>query len=101
MSTSIRHDDDTDVLTQIKKPKLYKVILLNDNYTTMEFVVYILQKYFQKREDEAKRVMLDVHNNGSGIAGVYPREVAETKSKQVMAHAEQEGFPLACKTEPE
>lgn len=101
MSVGARRDEDTDVITKAKKPTLYKVILLNDNYTTMEFVVFVLQKYFQKNEHEAKRVMLDVHNNGSGIAGVYPREVAETKSKQVMAHAEQEGFPLACKTEPE
>ena len=101
MAVGARHDEDTDVLTRAKKPQLYKVILLNDNYTTMEFVVYILQKYFQKNEHDAKRIMLDVHNNGAGIAGLYPREVAETKSKQVMAHAEQEGFPLACKTEPE
>ncbi|MBV6492646.1 MAG: ATP-dependent Clp protease adapter protein ClpS [Turneriella sp.] len=101
MSTSARHDEDTDVLARAKKPKLYKVILLNDNYTTMEFVVFILQKYFQKRESEAQKIMLDVHNTGSGVAGIYPREIAETKSKQVMAHAEQEGFPLACKTEPE
>jgi ATP-dependent Clp protease adaptor protein ClpS len=101
MATGARHDDDSDVLTRAKKPKLYKVILLNDNYTTMEFVIYILQKYFQKGEHEAKKIMLDVHNNGAGVAGVYPREVAETKSKQVMTHAEQEGFPLACKTEPE
>ena len=96
-----RRDEDSDVLTRVKKPQLYKVILLNDNYTTMEFVVYVLQKYFQKNEHEARKIMLDVHNNGSGVAGIYPREVAETKSKQVMAHAEQEGFPLACKTEPE
>ena len=101
MAAGARHDDESDVLTPAKKPKLYKVILLNDNYTTMEFVVYILQKYFQKGEHEAKKIMLDVHNNGAGVAGIYPREVAETKSKQVMAHAEQEGFPLACKTEPE
>ena len=101
MPAGVRNDEDSEVLTRAKKPKLYKVILLNDNYTTMEFVVYILQKYFQKNEHEAKRIMLDVHNNGSGVAGIYPREVAETKVKQVMAHAEQEGFPLACKTEPE
>ncbi|HMV35788.1 MAG TPA: ATP-dependent Clp protease adapter ClpS [Turneriella sp.] len=101
MPAGVRNDEDSEVLTRAKKPKLYKVILLNDNYTTMEFVVYILQKYFQKNEHEAKRIMLDVHNNGSGVAGIYPREVAETKVKQVMAHAEQEGFPLACKAEPE
>lgn len=101
MSVGARRDEDSDVLTKAKKPRLYKVILLNDNYTTMEFVVYVLQKYFQKNEHEAKRIMLDVHNNGSGVAGTYPREVAETKVKQVMAHAEQEGFPLACKSEPE
>ncbi len=101
MSVGARRDEDSDVLTRVKKPQLYKVILLNDNYTTMEFVVYVLQKYFQKNEHEARKIMLDVHNNGSGVAGIYPREVAETKSKQVMAHAEQEGFPLACKTEPE
>ncbi|GAB4425620.1 MAG: ATP-dependent Clp protease adapter ClpS [Turneriella sp.] len=101
MAAGVRNDEDSDVLTRVKKPKLYKVILLNDNYTTMEFVVYILQKYFQKNEHDARRIMLDVHNNGSGVAGIYPREIAETKVKQVMAHAEQEGFPLACKAEPE
>lgn len=101
MPAGVRHDEDSDVLTRAKKPKLYKVILLNDNYTTMEFVVYILQKYFQKNEHDARLIMLDVHNHGSGVAGIYPREVAETKVKQVMAHAEQEGFPLACKAEPE
>lgn len=101
MAAGVRNDEDTEVLTRARKPPLYKVILLNDNYTTMEFVVYILQKYFQKNEHEARRIMLDVHNQGSGVAGVYAREVAETKVQQVMAHAEQEGFPLACKAEPE
>ena len=101
MPAGVRRDEDSDVLTRAKKPKLYKVILLNDNYTTMEFVVYILQKYFQKNEHDARRIMLDVHNHGSGVAGIYPREIAETKVMQVMAHAEQEGFPLACKAEPE
>lgn len=101
MAAGVRNDEDSEVLTRAKKPKLYKVILLNDNYTTMEFVVYILQKYFQKNEYDAKRIMLDVHHNGSAVAGIYPREIAETKVKQVMAHAEQEGFPLACKAEPE
>jgi ATP-dependent Clp protease adaptor protein ClpS len=67
----------------------------------MEFVVFILQKYFQKNEHDARRIMLEVHHNGSGVAGIYPREIAETKVKQVMAHAEQEGFPLACRAEPE
>ncbi len=101
MPAGVRHDEDSELLTRAKKPRLYKVILLNDNYTTMEFVVYILQKYFQKNAHDARRIMLDVHKNGSGVAGIYPREVAETKVKQVMAHAEQEGFPLACKAEPE
>lgn len=101
MAAGVRQDEDFDVLTRAKKPSLYKVILLNDNYTTMEFVVFILQKYFQKNESSAKQIMLDVHNHGSGVAGIYPREIADTKVKQVMAHAEEEGFPLACKSEPE
>lgn len=101
MSLGARHDEDSDVLTRVKRPKLYKVILLNDDYTTMEFVVFILRKYFQKNEHDARRIMLEVHHNGSGVAGVYPREVAETKVRQVMDHAEQEGFPLAARAEPE
>jgi len=101
MAAGVRHDEESDVLTRVKKPQLYKVILLNDDYTTMEFVVFILQKYFHKNEHDARRIMLDVHHNGSGVAGIYPREIAETKVKQVMAHAEQEGFPLACRAEPE
>ncbi|MCX7633103.1 MAG: ATP-dependent Clp protease adapter ClpS [Turneriella sp.] len=98
---AVGHEHDAEVLPRTKKPKLYKVILLNDDYTTMDFVVFILIKYFQKSPAEATRIMLKVHHEGSGIAGIYPREIAETKVRQVMDHAAREGFPLACRAEPE
>ena len=93
----IASETEEDVI----EPPMYKVLLHNDNYTTMEFVVEILRGVFGKSDDEAVRVMLDVHENGSGLAGVYPNEVAETKVSKVMALAEVEGFPLQCSMEPE
>ncbi len=83
------------------KPRLYKVLLHNDNYTTMEFVVIILMAVFHKSEAEAARIMLDVHHNGVGIAGVYQRDIAETKVQRVLELARQAEFPLMCTLEPE
>jgi ATP-dependent Clp protease adaptor protein ClpS len=80
-------------------PTLYKVILLNDDYTTMEFVVHVLESVFQKSPAEAYRVMMAVHLNGTGIAGVYPWEVAETKVDVVTSKARDAGFPLKAVTE--
>jgi ATP-dependent Clp protease adaptor protein ClpS len=86
---------------KLKKPSLYKVLLHNDDYTTMDFVVYILYTIFHKSEAEAFKIMLMVHNEGMGVAGVYPYEVAETKSEKVTALARQHEFPLLCTVEEE
>mgnify|MGYP003557757189 FL=1 len=86
---------------QIKKPPLYKVILLNDDYTPMEFVVRVLERYFHKSREEATRIMLQVHQKGLGICGVFTREVAETKVRQVMLYAAESQHPLQCSMEPE
>jgi ATP-dependent Clp protease adaptor protein ClpS len=81
-------------------PPKFAVILHNDDYTTMEFVVEVLKKYFSKTGDDAARIMLKVHNEGKGVAGIYPHEIAETKAKQVMDYARDRGFPLMCTVEP-
>ncbi|WP_411505853.1 ATP-dependent Clp protease adapter ClpS [Brucella anthropi] len=79
-----------------KKPSLYRVLLLNDDYTPMEFVVHVLQRFFQKNRDDATRIMLHVHNHGVGECGVFTYEVAETKVSQVMDFARQNQHPLQC-----
>jgi ATP-dependent Clp protease adaptor protein ClpS len=87
------------VQVQKKEPTLYKVVLLNDDYTTMEFVVQVLMSVFQKTASEAYQIMMSVHVNGRGIAGVYPWEVAETKAETVISSARESGFPLQAVTE--
>lgn len=77
-------------------PPLYTVILLNDDYTPMDFVVHILQKYFLKNREQATQIMLKVHMEGRGICGVYPRDVAATKVEQVLSFARENQHPLAC-----
>lgn len=84
-----------------EEPKLYKVLLHNDDYTTMEFVVAILESVFAKSPSEAYRIMMHVHTRGAGIAGVYPFEVAETKVALVDDRAREAGHPLRCSIEPE
>jgi ATP-dependent Clp protease adaptor protein ClpS len=84
-----------------RPPRRYRVLLHNDDFTTMEFVVRVLVQYFHHGETEATRIMLEVHRKGRGAAGVYPRDQAETKVAQVTAAAEQEGFPLLVTMEPE
>ena len=84
-----------------KRPHLYKVLLLNDDYTPMEFVVHVLEKYFNKGREEATRIMLHVHHKGVGVCGVYTYEVAETKVTQVMEFSRQHGHPLQCTMEKE
>jgi ATP-dependent Clp protease adaptor protein ClpS len=86
---------------QLKKPQLYKVILLNDDYTPMEFVVRVLERFFHKNREEATHIMLHVHQKGLGICGVFTREVAETKVRQVMLFAAENQHPLQCTMEPE
>ncbi len=97
-------EDDADLATddrkRTKKPKQYKVVLHNDNYTTMEFVVLILMKFFRKSETEATHIMLTVHHKGTGIAGIYSKDVAETKVHQVTSFAQDHGMPLKLTTEP-
>ena len=84
-----------------KKPSLYKVLLLNDDYTPMEFVVHVLERFFNKGREEATRIMLHVHQRGIGVCGVYTYEVAETKVTQVMDFARQHQHPLQCTMEKE
>jgi ATP-dependent Clp protease adaptor protein ClpS len=87
------------VRTEKREPTLYKVVLLNDDYTTMEFVIQVLESVFQKSPAEAYQIMLHVHVNGRGIAGVYPWEVAETKAETVITMARDAGYPLKAVTE--
>ncbi|MEM8552804.1 MAG: ATP-dependent Clp protease adapter ClpS [Pseudomonadota bacterium] len=100
-------DDDRDggdagtlVITRTKpatkRPNMYRVLLLNDDYTPMEFVVHVLERFFQKTREEATRVMLHVHHHGVGECGVYTYEVAETKVTQVMDFARKHQHPLQC-----
>jgi ATP-dependent Clp protease adaptor protein ClpS len=86
---------------RLSPPSLWKVILHNDDYTTREFVVLILENVFRKPEAEAVRIMMDVHRKGTGVAGVYSFDVADTKVAQVRALAEAKEFPLLCTLEPE
>ena len=99
-----KHQEQGDVLTEertsTKEPPMYRVLLLNDDYTSMEFVVMILESIFRKSHTEAKNIMLAVHENGWGLAGIYTKEVSETKIAQVHALARQNEYPLKCKMEP-
>ena len=89
----------TKTLTRTKKPSLYKVLLLNDDYTPMEFVVYVLERFFQKNRDDATTIMLHVHQHGVGVCGVFTYEVAETKVAQVLDLARRHEHPLQCTME--
>jgi len=82
-----------------KQPKMWKVLLHNDDYTSMEFVVYLLQEVFHRDLSEATSIMLHVHQTGIGVAGVYTREIAETKARKVVDVARRSEFPLQCTTE--
>jgi len=84
---------------KLQRPKMYKVLLHNDDYTTMEFVVYVLQGIFHHPESEAMQIMLHVHQHGIGVAGVYTHEVAESRAAQVEALAREHEFPLRCSIE--
>ena len=81
---------------KLKKPAMYKVVLLNDDFTPMEFVVMIVQEYFNKDRETATQIMLKVHREGRGVCGVYTRDIASTKVEQVVSHARQAGHPLQC-----
>ena len=86
---------------ELQEPSKYKVLLLNDDYTTMDFVVMILMVVFRKSLEEAQKIMLNIHKNGKGLCGIYAFEVAETKAAQVATMAEQHKFPLKCGLEEE
>jgi len=98
-------DDDTDAniatktRAKTKKPSLYRVLMLNDDYTPMEFVVLVLQRFFRMNMEDATRVMLHVHQKGVGVCGVFSYEVAETKVTQVMDFAREHQHPLQCTLE--
>ena len=83
-------------VTRLKPPPLYKVMLLNDDFTPMDFVVTVIQKFFGLDREQATRIMLKVHREGVGVCGVFPRDVAATKVEQVIAYARQNQHPLAC-----
>ncbi len=85
----------------VLRPRLHRVLLHNDNYTTMEFVVDVLQTVFHKAVGEAHTIMLNVHEQGVGVAGMYPAAVAESKVAKVNSLAQEHGFPLKCSHEPE
>ncbi|MGD9802158.1 MAG: ATP-dependent Clp protease adapter ClpS [Hyphomicrobiaceae bacterium] len=115
--TTVRLGDDDDrsrdgggegktgIITRTRpktqRPSLYKVLILNDDYTPMEFVVHVLERFFNKGREEATRIMLHVHHKGVGICGVYTYEVAETKVTQVMDFSRQHQHPLQCTMEKE
>ena len=105
MEEKTPHSNDGLVVQEAKpklqKPQLFKVILLNDDYTPMEFVVVVLERFFHKNREQATQIMLHVHTKGMGVCGVYTREVAETKVQLVMAFATENQHPLQCTMEPE
>lgn len=98
-----KHDGDVGLVTRVKpktkKPSMYRVLLLNDDYTPMEFVVLVLERYFNKDQQEATQIMLHVHQKGIGVCGIYPFEIAETKVMQVMDLARKNQHPLQCTME--
>lgn len=101
---SNKNEHEGEILTQDEvetaEPPLYRVLLLNDDYTTMEFVVLVLETVFHKSTAEAQSVMISVHEKGSGLAGIYTKEIAETKIATVHHLARQNEFPLKCSMEP-
>jgi ATP-dependent Clp protease adaptor protein ClpS len=86
---------------KLERPQLYRVLLLNDDYTPMEYVVVVLEQFFGKRREEAVNIMLHVHQKGLGVCGVFSREIAETKVRQVLQHAREHRHPLQCTMEAE
>ena len=89
----------TQTKEKLKKPSLYKVLILNDDYTPMEFVVYLLKSFFNKSNEEATKIMLHVHQNGIGVCGIFSYEIAETKVIQVLDTSRKNNHPLQCTME--
>jgi ATP-dependent Clp protease adaptor protein ClpS len=100
-------DDEKEGVTatkdraKVEKARRFKVLFHNDDYTTMEFVILVLMKFFFKTQTEAAQIMLSVHHKGHGVAGIYPRDIAETKVHKVMDFAKENGMPLLVTAEPE
>lgn len=105
MSSETEKDEQSGVATvrkeKLQAPRMYKVLMHNDDYTTMEFVVLVLQKFFNKNTNDAHTIMLEIHTKGFGICGIYTYEVAESKVAKVTKYARENGHPLKCSTEPE
>jgi ATP-dependent Clp protease adaptor protein ClpS len=104
MSSETNKDEQSGVATlnkeKLQAPKMHKVVMHNDDYTTMEFVVHVLKKFFNKTFEQAQTIMLEVHTRGFGICGVYTFEVAESKVAKVISYARENGHPLKCSTQP-
>ena len=97
------HENYTVLKPEVAKPKLppmFKVMLLNDDYTPMEFVVETIERFFNKSREQATQIMLKVHTEGAGVCGVYPQDIAETKMNQVLIAAKEAQHPLQCVVEP-
>ena len=97
--------DDVGVLVKekppaLQKPRLYQVVLLNDDYTPMEFVVELIEKFFSKTRETATRIMLMIHNEGKGVCGIYTQDIAETKAAMVNKYSMQHQHPLLCEAQP-
>jgi ATP-dependent Clp protease adaptor protein ClpS len=103
MSSETERQEQHGTVTKekLQPPRMYKVLMHNDDYTTMEFVILVLQKYFNMSATDAHAVMLEVHTRGFGVCGVYTYEVAESKVAKVIKFARENGHPLKCSTEPE
>jgi ATP-dependent Clp protease adaptor protein ClpS len=105
MSSETDKDEQSGTATinkqKLQPPRMYKVLMHNDDYSTMEFVILVLQKFFNKNHDDAQAIMLAVHQRGFGVCGVYTYEVAESKVAKVIKYARDNGHPLRCSTEPE
>ena len=99
----VEGDGSTAIAEKVKvqKPRMYKVLMHNDDYTTMEFVIHVLRKYFHKSSQESQAIMLKIHTEGVGICGLYTFEVAESKAKKVTKYAKAQGHPLKCSSESE
>ncbi len=102
MRLSNQEDNDAQTVTQhkVELPSLYEVIMHNDDYTTMDFVIHVLQKFFQKTADQAHEIMLRVHHDGQAQCGVYTKEVAEAKAFKVNKYSRSKGHPLKCSYQP-
>ncbi len=96
-----QNESSTEEITKNKKPPMYKVIIHNDDFTPMEFVVHVLTRFFNLTDQDANHIMMEVHKKGHGIAGVYTREIAETKVAQVNAYSRQHEHPLKTSSEKE